>query len=278
MTDYELDAVANRKQETVTTTVGTGTPTVATKSDSYGPRNELTGITDAVLGNTVLDYDRQGNLTSKTQGNDLTAYAYNARDNLISVQRNNTVLGRYSNDHRGLRVEKEATDPLQPGAPPVRLRTLWDGRSAFQDRDTAGAVVSRYETDGRNPVSMWSRDDGVQALHRDALRSIVATTDAAGALKSETIYDAWGNVRQQTGQSANKFGYTGHQMAKATGLIYFQAWYFDPAIGRFITEDPMYEGYWQTPLSLHHYLYAYANPTTFVDLEGYEANAPVHRI
>ncbi|WP_229632194.1 polymorphic toxin-type HINT domain-containing protein, partial [Pseudoduganella violaceinigra] len=32
-----------------------------------------------------------------------------------------------------------------------------------------------------------------------------------------------------------------------------------------------YEGDWRTPLSLHHYLYAYANPARFVDLNGYDA-------
>jgi len=170
-------------------------------------------------------------------------------------------------DHLGLRVEKEAMDPLQPGAPPVRPRTLWDGRSAFLDSTSAG-VVARYDSDGRHPVGMWSKDDGVQALHHDALGSIVATTDGSGALKSETIYDAWGNVQQATGQSANKFGYAGHQMDKESGLIYFQARYYDPSIGRFITQDP-FEGDWQTPLSLHHYLYAYGNPTVYVDLNGY---------
>uniref|UniRef100_UPI001B7FE239 hypothetical protein n=1 Tax=Pseudoduganella violaceinigra TaxID=246602 RepID=UPI001B7FE239 len=41
----------------------------------------------------------------------------------------------------------------------------------------------------------------------------------------------------------------------------------------FITQDP-YEGDWRTPLSLHHYLYAYANPTVYVDLFGYQAVDP----
>ncbi|MBC3876127.1 RHS repeat domain-containing protein, partial [Undibacterium flavidum] len=50
----------------------------------------------------------------------------------------------------------------------------------------------------------------------------------------------------------------------------FQARYYDPQTGRFITQDP-YEGDWNTPLSLHHYLYAYGNPTTYIDLHGYQA-------
>ncbi len=277
-TDYTLDAVANRTAESIATKPVSGTTSTLGKTYTYDGRNQLTGMTDSVAGNTVLTYDAQGNLIQKTQGSDLTTYDYNARDNLIKVTKNATVLGSYGNDHLGLRVEKEATDPLQPGAPPVRLRTFWEGRNAFQDSDTGGTVVSRYETDGHRPVSMWSKDDGSQALHQDALGSVVATTDSSGKLKSETIYDAYGNIVTETGQSANKFGYTGHQMDKETGLIYFQARYYDPQTGRFITQDP-FEGDWTTPLSLHHYLYAYANPTVYVDLHGYESVLPyVERI
>ncbi len=269
-TEYGLDKVGNRVLETVTTASTPGGTVASTKKYTYDGRNQLTGIVDSIAGTTVLTYDLQGNLIQKALGSDLTAYRYNARDNLVSIARNGTTLGSYGNDYRGLRVEKEAKDKLFPNGPTVRVRTLWDGVTAFQDSDTSGAVVARYETDGRRPVSMWSRDDGVQALHRDALGSIVATTDSAGLLKSETIFDAYGNIKESTGASANKFGYTGHQMDHESGLIYFKARYYDPAIGRFITQDP-FEGDWQTPMSLHHYLYAYSNPTVYVDLNGYKS-------
>ncbi|MFZ6820582.1 RHS repeat domain-containing protein [Undibacterium sp. Ji22W] len=185
------------------------------------------------------------------------------------------MLGNYSNNHLGLRVEKEAKDPLQPNAPPAIFRTLWNGRHAFQDSDLSGNTLSRYENDGRHTVSFWSSTDGSQALHHDALGSITATTDNSGQLKSETVYDAFGNIASRSGLSANKFGYTGHQMDQETGLIYFQARYYDPQTGRFITQDP-YEGDWNTPLSLHHYLYAYGNPTTYIDLHGYQSRKPYY--
>ncbi|WP_222612568.1 RHS repeat-associated core domain-containing protein [Undibacterium flavidum] len=284
-TAYTLDSVANRTKEIISTkpagtgstssTGSTGSPTSITKTYTYDGRNQLTAITDTAAGNTTLSYDSQGNLSQKTQGSDSTYYSYNARDNLISVRKNNTVLGNYSNNHLGLRVEKEAKDPLQPNAPPAIFRTLWNGRHAFQDSDTSGNTLSRYENDGRHTVSLWSSTDGSQALHHDALGSITATTDNSGQLKSETVYDAFGNIVSQSGQSANKFGYTGHQMDQETGLIYFQARYYDPQTGRFITQDP-YEGDWNTPLSLHHYLYAYGNPTTYIDLHGYQSRKPYY--
>lgn len=46
--------------------------------------------------------------------------------------------------------------------------------------------------------------------------------------------------------------------------------FYDPSTGRFLTEDT-YLGDPGTPPSLHRYLYAYSNPTVYVDLEGYES-------
>ncbi|WP_417070995.1 hypothetical protein [Niveibacterium terrae] len=66
----------------------------------------------------------------------------------MSVSRDGTALGRYRNDAFGLRVEREATDPIHPGAPPVRRTTFWDDRAALQDSDGDAHVVARYEFAG----------------------------------------------------------------------------------------------------------------------------------
>jgi RHS repeat-associated protein len=55
-----------------------------------------------------------------------------------------------------------------------------------------------------------------------------------------------------------------------TGLIYFGARYYDPDTARFISQDS-YLGKTDTPPSLHRYLYAYSNPTVYIDLEGCDA-------
>jgi len=62
--------------------------------------------------------------------------------------------------------------------------------------------------------------------------------------------------------------YTQQEHDTNTGLIYFGARYYDPDTARFITQDP-YLGENTTPPSLHRYLYAYSNPTVYVDLNGY---------
>jgi RHS repeat-associated protein len=52
-----------------------------------------------------------------------------------------------------------------------------------------------------------------------------------------------------------------------TGLVYFGARYYDPDTARFISQDS-YQGKTDTPPSLHRYLYAYSNPTVYIDPDG----------
>jgi len=54
---------------------------------------------------------------------------------------------------------------------------------------------------------------------------------------------------------------------RETGLYYAKARYYDPELGIFLTEDPSL-GQLDTPPSLHRYLYAYQNPTVYVDPVG----------
>lgn len=50
-------------------------------------------------------------------------------------------------------------------------------------------------------------------------------------------YDVFGNIRSQTGASANEFTYTGEQV-DTTEMQYLRARYYDPAVGRFLSQDP----------------------------------------
>ncbi len=55
--------------------------------------------------------------------------------------------------------------------------------------------------------------------------------------------------------------YCGEYFDSETGLIYLRARYYDPAIGRFISEDPVKDG-------LNWYVYCSNNPVMFVDPLG----------
>lgn len=62
-------------------------------------------------------------------------------------------------------------------------------------------------------------------------------------------------------------GYTGHVMDQATGLTYMQQRYYDPAIGRFLSNDPVVADS-NTGGNFNRYWYANSNPYRFTDSDG----------
>jgi RHS repeat-associated protein len=63
----------------------------------------------------------------------------------------------------------------------------------------------------------------------------VATTNISGALTSSRGYRAYGNYRRG-GDLPTDYRFTGQQQ-DASGLIYMNARYYDPALGQFISPD-----------------------------------------
>ncbi|NZA26356.1 hypothetical protein H0E84_08155 [Luteimonas sp. SJ-92] len=105
----------------------------------------------------------------------------------------------------------------------------------------------------------------VRYIHTDALGSVVAVTDANGAVIERREYEPYG--AQLTPAVADGPGYTGHVQDAATELIYMQQRYYDAGIGAFLSVDPV------TALSspvgqFHRYRYANSNPYRFYDPDG----------
>ena len=72
------------------------------------------------------------------------------------------------------------------------------------------------------------------------------------------------------GRAVERSVFTGHVFDTEIQLYYAKARYFDPKLGRFLTQDS-FLGQIDEPPSLHRYLYANGNPTTFVDPTGHAA-------
>nr|WP_255609648.1 RHS repeat-associated core domain-containing protein [Methylosinus sp. Sm6] len=76
-------------------------------------------------------------------------------------------------------------------------------------------------------------------------------------------YTAFGATQSTTGASPSRLKYTGREDDGA-GLYYYRARYYDPAIGRFISEDP--KGF--AAGDVNFYVYATNNPINFNDPSG----------
>ncbi|ULO09534.1 hypothetical protein H1230_12620 [Paenibacillus sp. 19GGS1-52] len=74
-------------------------------------------------------------------------------------------------------------------------------------------------------------------------------------------YDLWGNpkVTEEADQYSNTFRYAGEYGDTNTGSQNLRARWYDPSIGRFITEDT-WEGRINHPNSQNPYIYVVNNP------------------
>ncbi len=128
-------------------------------------------------------------------------------------------------------------------------------------------VLTSYPLGGR------ASSGRVVAADRQGSERLVLST--SGAALGTREYDAYGNIRSQTGTSV-PFDYTGNRRDAESGLIYLRARLYDPATGRFLSRDPAGDCP-STPLSAHAYLYGLANPARYTDplgLSSWDGPAP----
>ncbi len=114
-------------------------------------------------------------------------------------------------------------------------------------------------------LSMVTRAQTIEYVHTDPLGSPVAITNQTGQIIERTEYEPYG---QLIGSPANdRMGYAGQVMDSATGLTYMQQRYYDPAIGSFLSTDPVKTNA-NIGTSFNRYWYANNNPYRFTDSDG----------
>ena len=104
-------------------------------------------------------------------------------------------------------------------------------------------------------------------LLSDQLGSTSITTDANGVKVSELRYKPWGETRFTFGTTPTKYTYTGQYSNMSDfGLMFYNARWYDPAIGRFAQADSVVpdggQGY-------DRYAYVDNNPIGFADPTGH---------
>jgi RHS repeat-associated protein len=214
---YTYDAVGNRL-----TSAG---PT----SYNYNPSNELTSISAATYA-----YDNNGNTTSKTTAAGTTYFAWDFEDRLASVTlpgTGGTVNFKY--DPFGRRIEKIA---------PTTGTTVYayDGDNVTEQLGGGGNLLAHY-TQGAGidePLAI-AETGGSYYYHADGLGSITSLTGGSGQLANSYVYDSFGNLTASAGTVTNPFQYTAREFDSETGLYYYRERYYDPGIGRFLSEDSL---------------------------------------
>jgi RHS repeat-associated protein len=182
------------------------------------------GTYDAANRRSGLPYDDNGNLLGYGAQN----YQWDARDRLASITPGPTAAFTYDPLGRRTRTTFEAavTD------------YLYDGLNAVQEIRTAGTtnVLTGLAID-----EVFTRTEPVGTagmLLPDGQGSTLAVMPDAGPTPSATYtYGPFGSTTS-TGSITNPVQYTGREN-DGTGLYYYRARYYHPALQRFISEDPI---------------------------------------
>ena len=89
--------------------------------------------------------------------------------------------------------------------------------------------------------------------------------DNQGNVLNHISYDSFGLVTHETNPDIDfRFGYTGRETDNETGLMYYRARYFDPAVGTFVSEDPL--GFEAGDANV--YRYVFNSPINHTDPSG----------
>ena len=85
--------------------------------------------------------------------------------------------------------------------------------------------------------------------------------------KTELRYTAWGTTRYEYGSTPTDRRYTGQREEASLGLYFYNARWYDPALGRFIQADTIVPGA-GNPQAWDRYAYVSNNPVKYSDPSG----------
>ncbi|MEO8344112.1 MAG: RHS repeat-associated core domain-containing protein [Betaproteobacteria bacterium] len=250
---HSYDQVGNRTQ-----TIRNGVPT----SFSFNSNNQL--LSD---GGATYGYDANGNLATKTVGSLVTQYGYDPDHRLVTISGAGGP-SQYLYDADGNRVQASTAAGT--------LRFLVDQQNAtglsqvLEEKDGNGVLQARF-TYGAELLAL-NRGANPGFVHRDALGSVRALTNAGAAVTDRYRYDAFGATESAQGTTDNPYRYTGERFDPESGMYQLRARYYNPSLGRFISRDPL-DGQPDMPISRNRYLYAYDDPVNHSDPTGLEASS-----
>lgn len=207
-------------------------------------------------------YDEKGNLTRQ----DVTSngvyywfsYVFNELNQLVKVSKNGSLIAEYSYDNTGLRYKKvdyttnQTTFYVYGNSTEPIYEEIYNNSNL-----TTPITKTSYLNIGSKRIGKADAS-GVTYFFVDQLGSTRIVMDSAGVC-SYYEYKPYGGDLGST--SSERYKFTGKEDDGATGLYYYNARYYDPAIGRFISQDAARDKW-------NWYVYCLNNPLILIDPTG----------
>jgi len=195
------------------------------------------------VGSTEVEHDADGNLTKKVLADGAVwQYRWDAHGRLSSASRPDGKEVAFTYDAFGRRLSKSFDGKT--------TEYIWDGNDLVHERtrDAGGAV---------GPLTSWVFEAGTFAplakiegrkrfgVVSDHLGTPNVLTTEAGALAWKAQLDIYGVPREEAAgvaeadRTVNPWRFPGQYEDAETGLYYNRFRYYDPVLGRYISEDPI---------------------------------------
>jgi RHS repeat-associated protein len=177
-------------------------------------------------------------------------YSWGYNNELLQITYGGGGTNTFSYDGSGRRVSKvDSTGSYS---------FVYDGNRIISDGQAVytRAGGSRLISERRGNDSRWH--------HSDGLTSTRTLTSSTQAVTDTFRYDVWGDLAERTGNTPTPHqfvGALGYERDSDSGLMRLGFRYYDPNIGRFISQDPIQAG-------VNWYIYAENDPVNGVDPTG----------
>ncbi|AZZ97488.1 RHS repeat-associated core domain-containing protein [Pseudoalteromonas sp. R3] len=252
----------------------------------YDGLNRLIEVSGgASIGSSTMRYDALGNIRYYKNRKRTLNYTYNDTTNrLTSVSGYSGKYGAFQYDSRG-----NITHNGQFSLTYNRANQMTSANGNHFVYDGHNRRVKQVEQKGTS-YSMYSQagqlmyrenhhvsGEGVNYIYLGKkLIAKYGSVTPKGVLADEQNYLPYGETLESNNDDV---GYTGHKFDKELGLSYMQARYYDPAIGRFYSNDPVdvmgHIGRGNPVHGFNRYTYANNNPYKYVDPDGEFATLPL---
>jgi RHS repeat-associated protein len=221
----------------------------------YNASNRLHRHRDTGDGNVWRNYayDSRGNVTN----NGTIGFTYDRAERPVSIT--GGASGSFTYDAHGRRVKQVV------GGQTIYSVYSAGGTLLYRDNATTSTATDYIRMGGRAIARVRGSD--VEWTYADHLGSPAAAASQTGAILWREDHTPFGEARQAPAANADNEGFTGHIADAASGLVYMQARYYDPVVGRFLSNDPV--GFAQGgPGYFNRYAYTANDPVNHIDPDG----------
>jgi len=228
--------------------------------------NRLTAVSDG----TSLAYDTAGNVTnivSAFSAPSARKLTWNAQRQLVSVSTNGAFAESYAYDALGRRIS--TTDSSGT------TYHVYDGDECVADLDASGNPFRSYVwgpgIDDLLAVTVYGADaTNTYYAIKDHLGSVHALVDESGNAALTVRYDAWGTPQvlsfiPHPSSFPFRYLFQGREYSFATGLYSFRARWYEPRLGRWLSNAPI-----GISGGLNLYEFCRSNPVNWKDPNGLE--------